>query len=75
MKQHESKNSMLVIGQRYDALHIRSICRRGTCLVVRDLHLYRHIVCVIDTHNKPKVLDRFQIERITMSETVFMWAQ
>lgn len=72
---HESKKSMLAVGQRYDALHIRSICRRGTCLVVRDLHLYRHIVCVVDTRNKPKILGRSQIERITISETVFMWAQ
>lgn len=72
---HESKNSVLAVGQRYDALHIRSICRRGTCLVVRDLYLYRHIVCVVDTRNKSKILGRSQIERITMSETVFMWAQ
>ena len=72
---HESKNSVLAVGQCYDALHIRSICRRGTLLVVRDLHLYRHTVCIVDTCNKPKVLGRSQTERITMSETVFMWAQ
>lgn len=72
---HESKNPVLVVIQRYDALHIRSICRRGTCLVVRDLHLYRHIVCVVDTRNKYKILDRSQTERIAMCETVFVWAQ
>lgn len=72
---HESKDSVLVINQRYDALHIRSICRRGTYLVVHDLYLYRYIVCVVDTHNKSKVLGRFQIKRITMYETVFILPQ
>ena len=65
--EHESKDPLLVVSQRYDALHIRSICRRGTYLVVHDLHLYRHIMCVTDTHNKSKILGRFQIKRMTIS--------
>ena len=71
---HESKNSVLAISQCYDALHIRSICCQGACLVVHNLYLYRHIVCITDIRNKSEVLGRSKTERI-ICETVFVSAQ
>ena len=72
---HESKDPLLVSCQRTDALHIWSISCGRTCVVVRDLYLYRTVVHILDPRDQSKILVRSKVERVTSSKAVFILPQ